>query len=114
MSRTRRLLLLPVLLAAPAAATAATAAPPNHDPAALLASVCSGCHGQGSDTLTDISTLTAATLNARFNAYRSTPGNTVMHRLARGYTADEIKAIANHLAAPPPVPPSPPAPPPGR
>ena len=75
--------------AAPAAGLAD--APPG-------AAACSGCHASAKSTDTTVSRLTgrdAATIVTAMQGFKSgqLPG-TVMGRIAKGFTDDEIKAIA--------------------
>jgi len=82
----------------------ASAAPdPANDPAlahgAVLASVCSGCHAPGGSAIPSLDGYTTERLKTLITAYRSA-GDTVMHRLARGYTDAEIESIAVHLGKP--------------
>lgn len=59
---------------------------------------CSGCHSDTGTALASLSGRDAKTLIAQLTTYRDeTGGTTVMHRLARGYTDEEIKAIAAYL-----------------
>mgnify|MGYP006273908517 CR=1 FL=1 len=68
-------------------------------PAARLAAACSGCHAGTGAAIVSLERRSAADLSAALVRYRSeTEGTTVMHRLARGYTRDEIDAISAYLA----------------
>ncbi len=87
----------PLLLAGPALA--------NPGPATnggLLAQACLGCHGpaaQGQGSVPGIAGRPAPEMVAQMAAFRSgeRPG-TIMGRIARGYTQQEIEAVAAHLA----------------
>lgn len=71
------------------------AAPPNLPPPG--ASSCSGCHSPGALSL---ASLDAASIVTAVDAYRAgTRPATVMDRIARGFSHDEIVAIAAWLAA---------------
>lgn len=93
----RALLLGAGLLAAPAV----HAQVPPH----ILAGGCQGCHGvagQGANGIPMIhQTRTRAEFVAAMAAFRAnqTP-NTVMGRIARGYTEAEIAALAAHFGKP--------------
>jgi cytochrome c553 len=82
-----------------------TATPESHadDPAlahgAVLASACSGCHARGGSAIPSLDGYTTERLKALMTAYRS-GGDTVMHRMARGYTDAEIDSIASVLGHP--------------
>lgn len=65
---------------------------------ATLAASCSGCHGQTSGAIISLDTLSEPELLERLRTYADDAGGTtVMHRLARGYSEDEMTAIANFL-----------------
>lgn len=71
--------------------------------AAALSASCSGCHMAGldrsADAIPSIEGLDAGTLKASLVAYRADDvGDTVMHRIARGYTEAELDLIADYLA----------------
>jgi len=89
----RTAVLLVVLV--PLAATAADA-PPG-------ASSCSGCHPASRSVDTSVKRLIGgnpADIVAAMQAYRSGQrAGTVMDRIAKGFTDDEIKAIANWYGA---------------
>ena len=89
----RTAVLLVVLF--PLAATAADA-PPG-------ASSCSGCHPASRSVDTSVKRLIGgnpADIVAAMQAYRSGQrAGTVMDRIAKGFTDDEIKAIANWYGA---------------
>lgn len=68
--------------------------------AARLAAACSGCHAGPDAAIASLDGRSAGDIARPMRAYRSqTDGTTVMHRLARGYTEDEIEAISTYLAA---------------
>lgn len=63
------------------------------------AMVCSGCHAAGNEVLIGFSAYTPETLAAALATYRDdVNGTTVMHRIARGYSDDDIAEISNFLA----------------
>ncbi|MEL6210162.1 MAG: c-type cytochrome [Pseudomonadota bacterium] len=67
-----------------------------------MAASCSGCHrapGSG-DAIPSIEGWDAAALQASLTSYKADPDGTgVMHRIARGYSVDEIADIADYLGA---------------
>ena len=66
--------------------------------AALLTASCSGCHAEGGTALVDIHQFSAEEIASSLQLYRSEEdGTTVMHRLTRGYTDDDIIVIADYL-----------------
>ena len=70
---------------------------PNLDQAALLTASCSGCHAPGgsSDGIASLEGRSTAALEASLLAYRNdTGGGSAMHRMARGYTEQQIAIIA--------------------
>ncbi len=66
---------------------------------AVLAIACTGCHGNSSQTIPNFEPFTADALERTLKAYKVDEGNTVMHRLMRGYTDEEIERIAHHLGS---------------
>ncbi len=65
---------------------------------ASLGVSCSGCHNDTGTTLAPLTGRNADTLITQLTTYRDQEdGTTVMHRLARGYTDEEIAAIATYL-----------------
>lgn len=89
---------LPALLASLALATASQA----REPAPLAAEACVGCHGPGaagSGSVPGIAGRDAREIATAVRAFRSGErSGTIMGRIARGYTEDEIAAIAAYLA----------------
>jgi sulfide dehydrogenase cytochrome subunit len=69
--------------------------------ASLLAAVCAGCHRSDATDAAGIpglQGLTAAEIADKLIAYRSGElQGTLMNRLARGYTEDEIRLLADAL-----------------
>lgn len=64
-----------------------------------LAASCSGCHATGGTAISDLSALPQATIVERMQVYKNdSDGFTVMHRLARGYTDEEIARIAAYVS----------------
>lgn len=91
------------LLLALMAACGPVAEPTQSRSAASLAASCSGCHAASGGAITDLSGWTEAQLLTSLDSYRTyTDGTTVMHRLARGYSAAQIAEIAAILGAPSP------------
>lgn len=76
--------------------------PAAQSAAPLAAQACLGCHGQNGAGVTGVPSLAgrdAGELRALMLAFRANerPG-TIMGRIARGYTEDEIAASAEHFA----------------
>jgi len=68
--------------------------------ASTLAMACSGCHSDGQVGMAKISGLTQDALRESLLTYKAeTDGTTVMHRLARGYSDQDIADIAAYLSA---------------
>lgn len=64
------------------------------------ASACLGCHGAAPTTLPSLSGLSARDIETAMNDYRSGAREaTLMNRIAKGFTPDESRAIAQWLAA---------------
>ena len=85
------------LLAAPAAVAQV--------PVELLAGGCQGCHGvagQGANGIPGLHhTRTRAEFTAMMQAFKANAvPNTVMGRIARGYTEAEVKLLAAHFGKP--------------
>lgn len=86
------------------AATAATPASAQSSPdVAVLAGSCANCHSDGrtSGKIPPIAGRPAATLAALLKAFKgetTPPGTTIMNRLAKGYTDEQIEALAKYFA----------------
>jgi cytochrome subunit of sulfide dehydrogenase len=69
-----------------------------------LAATCANCHGTNGqargDTVAALAGMPAERLVTTFNAYKTgaLPA-TIMHQIARGYTDEQVKAIAAYFAA---------------
>lgn len=64
-----------------------------------LALSCSGCHGGASEAIPDLYTLEPGEMQSRLLAYKTdADGTTVMHRLMRGYSDEEIAALSAYFA----------------
>jgi len=69
-----------------------------------LAATCASCHGTNGqargDTVAALAGMPAERLVTTFNAYKSgaLPA-TIMHQIAKGYTDEQVKAIAAYFAA---------------
>lgn len=68
------------------------------DAAARLTAACSGCHSAQSGAIASLVGYSEAQMLDRLRTYRDEPdGTTVMHRLARGYSDEEIALISAYL-----------------
>ena len=65
--------------------------------AALLSASCSGCHMDGGEAIASLAGYDAASVEMRLLSYKSSDGETVMHRLARSYSDEQIREIAAYL-----------------
>ena len=70
---------------------------------AMLANACAGCHGtdgvSAGPAAPTIAGMSAEALEERMTAYREgTMHSTIMARIAKGYTEEEVKAMAAHFA----------------
>lgn len=67
---------------------------------ASLSASCSGCHSVlGGDAIVSLSDWSEMELSNRLTDYQTeTDGQTVMHRIARGYSDADIAAISAYLA----------------
>jgi cytochrome c553 len=69
--------------------------------AVAMAATCSGCHGGTSQTLPALDTLEARVLAQQLLAFKSGERSaTLMNRIARGYTDEELFGIASVLGQP--------------
>lgn len=72
--------------------------------AAILAGPCASCHGTDGKSNGKIPSLAgrpAPTIVALMKAFKGEtppPGTTIMNRLAKGYTDEQIEALAKHFA----------------
>ena len=65
-----------------------------------LALACSGCHSANSSAVVSLDGYGADAMRAALMRYKSeTDGTTVMHRLARGYSDEDIDLLAAYFAA---------------
>ena len=72
--------------------------PTGIDQAALLTASCSGCHAEGGQAITGLTGMPATELEAKLLAYRDDAGDgSAMHRMARGYSDEQIGLIARTL-----------------
>jgi sulfide dehydrogenase cytochrome subunit len=73
-----------------------------------LAATCANCHGtngQAQGAMQPLAGMPAERMLAMMNAYRNgSAAATVMHQLAKGYSDDQLRLIANHFAAQKPRP----------
>ena len=66
---------------------------------AQLALACSGCHGPSGGAIVALDGYSKAELSTALTLYKSDEdGTTVMNRLMRGYSAEDIEAISAYLA----------------
>ena len=67
---------------------------------ALLAASCSGCHQAGNSSIPDYAELSRSDFSLALSNYKNdTKGNTVMHRIMRGYSDADIALLAEYLGA---------------
>ena len=93
-----------LLLPAPALADAKARAgmPASEADASLLAAACSGCHSKAAtgDGFPQIYGRPAAEIREALLSFKEdTREGTVMNRIAKGYSEDEIGSLADYLAA---------------
>ena len=63
------------------------------------ASACLGCHGATETELPSLKNLSALEIESAMDAFRSGAREaTLMNRIAKGFTADETRALAQWLA----------------
>jgi len=67
--------------------------------AAVLAAACSGCHGEAGEAMTSLAGRDADTLEATLLGYKTdADGMSVMHRLMRGYSDEDIASVSAWIA----------------
>lgn len=92
----------PLCRASGALLLVATASAGAAEPAALLAQPCYGCHRAedvGRDPIPDLNRLSADEIDAALRAFKAgTRPGSIMGRIAVGYSADELRAIAEYIA----------------
>lgn len=102
------LIVLPVLIGLGACGGAGGPEPgsPNIDPVAsadrahTLTLACTGCHSDASSAVVSLIAYDEIRLRDALMRYKTdADGTTVMHRLARGYSEEDIRAISARLGA---------------
>lgn len=71
-------------------------------PAAQLADACSSCHGidgRSTGAIPPLAGQSRDDLIAKLTAFRDGENLTIMNRLARGYSDDEIAALADYFSS---------------
>jgi len=92
------------IVAAGLLAAAAAAQAQDGDLGRNLAATCANCHGTNGqargDTVAALAGMPAERLVTTFNAYKTgaLPA-TIMHQIAKGYTDEQVRAIASYFAA---------------
>ena len=77
----------------------AHASPPDVSKAPAGASACLGCHGAGETELPSLKALSASEIENAMEAFRTGAREaTLMNRIAKGFTPDETRALAQWLA----------------
>ncbi|MEM9055248.1 MAG: hypothetical protein AAGB16_07975 [Pseudomonadota bacterium] len=67
---------------------------------ANLSMACSGCHSEAGGAIVSLDSYTEEMLRDAFARYKAeADGTTVMHRLARGYSDEDIDLISAYLGA---------------
>ena len=95
---------IPLLAAAVASVVISTAqlANANQVPAAILVGTCFSCHGDGGKSagaMPSINSMEARQFEMDMKAFRDGKrASTIMQRIAKGFTDDEIKVISEYLA----------------
>jgi len=92
------------LLIIASGAFASDAATPEAPPeaigeAALISASCSGCHtnSEMETSIPNLSSYTSDQIVTLLTQFQTDDSVTLMNRIARGYSADEIKTIADYL-----------------
>lgn len=61
---------------------------------AALSATCAGCHSAGAPDMPDISDWSSEQIAESLTAFRDLDGETVMHRLSKGFSDEDIAAIS--------------------
>ena len=65
----------------------------------MLAMACTGCHSEVGEGIVSLDTYSSEQLVTSLTAYRTdADGTTVMHRLMRGYSEEDIEAVSAYIA----------------
>lgn len=73
-------------------------AAPDLSRAVALSAACSGCHSNTDGAIVSLSAFSETALRQSLSRYKSeATGTTVMHRLARGYSDEDIALISEYL-----------------
>lgn len=65
---------------------------------AALALACTGCHSMAGDAIPSLDGYTAEAILTPLKDYKlETEGTTVMHRLVRGYSDEDLEAVSTYL-----------------
>lgn len=65
---------------------------------AALALACTGCHAEAGGSIASLDGYTAEAILTPLKNYKlETAGTTVMHRLVRGYSEEELEAVSAYL-----------------
>ncbi len=103
-ARARRILLLALLGGGAAVASIETAAAQSPADVVVLAGPCASCHGPDGRSPGPIASIAGrpqTVLLEQLKAFKSDnppPGTTVMSRLAKGYTDEQLAALATHFS----------------
>ena len=82
----------------PSQAVSSSNVPALTDTGATLALTCTGCHSNANGAIASLNGYTEAALIARLLEYKTdADGTTVMHRLARGYSDEDIALVSAAL-----------------
>ena len=75
-----------------------SAAPPDVSKAPAGASACLGCHGASETELPSLNKLSESEIESAMDAFRTGAREaTLMNRIAKGFTPDETRALAQWL-----------------
>ncbi|MDB5586316.1 MAG: cytochrome c subunit of flavocytochrome c sulfide dehydrogenase [Devosia sp.] len=103
-----RIALIALIFMAPLSLGALPASAQETSPGGQLAQACTSCHGLQGRSLGAVPSLAgrpAADLVALLKTFRDAPNEaTIMNRITRGYTDDEIAALAAYFSAMSPTP----------
>ena len=98
LSKTSLALALALFVALPSGAE--DAAPRRAEALAFNCFACHGPHGEGPGEMKSLRTLSAAEIRDKLSAFkRDKQDPTIMNRIAKAYSAEEIALIADYIAS---------------
>ncbi len=93
----------PTLIAAALAAVSTFGPAAAQDGTPLIAQACAGCHGQGGAGMGEVPVIAGKNRDTFLEVWQAFRADerpaTIMNRIARGYTDDEVAILADYFAS---------------